>query len=54
MLCKECKSFDSETKMCNKLPSEITDFICLLRHIAWAVNILIQDEDEGEQWKYGV
>jgi len=55
MKCQDCPSFDKETQECSKSPSKIEDILCLLRHIAWATNILIQDNredrEEGEGWK---
>ena len=53
--CEKCSDYDEDFG-CKKKPSEITETVCLLRHIAITLNYLtqemIEDSDEGEQWKY--
>ena len=54
--CSECPKLDKELEVCSLKPSEITDEICLLRHICYAINgvysILEEEHDSGEEWKY--
>jgi len=53
--CANCPHLDRETEACSLIPSQITDEICLLRHIAYAINgvmrILEDEHDSGEEWK---
>jgi hypothetical protein len=50
MLCKDCQFLDKEYQVCSKKPSELDDIICLLRNVVWNINLL-EDEEEGEEWK---
>jgi len=52
--CQDCPSWDNDLG-CTCKPSEITDVVCLLRHIAITLNYLVQridsEIDDGEEWK---
>jgi hypothetical protein len=53
--CADCKDFDRVAGVCDKLPSELNDQICLLRHICYSINSLWQaiseEHDDDDFWK---
>lgn len=55
MKCKDCKDFDREVGCCGKMPSEIEEEICLLRHLCYSINSLWQvmedGNSDGDDWK---
>ena len=58
MRCEDCKKYDQGEKVCSLAPSQLDDQVCLLRHISWALMMLVEQDtggliDEGDEWKYG-
>lgn len=55
MTCENCPSWDKEAETCKLPPSEMTSVLCILRHIAWVLDMEFinkeEERKEGEWWK---
>jgi hypothetical protein len=50
--CGSCDNFDKKLECCGLEPSEIEDTCCLLR---WVISLMLEqmeDDNEGEDWKF--
>ena len=54
--CKQCKEYDTQAGCCDAEPSSLTEQTCLLRHIAYTLNLIyneiITEGEDGEEWKF--